>query len=525
MNSKFIKKSILSLILVSVLALNIFIGTFAQVVEVPPAEMYAAKQYAFDWLKEHNKTYTNMSDAVWSYAELGMQEFRTSKLVSDHLEKAGFKVERGAAGMPTCFVATWGSGEPVIGFMGELDALPMLSQKAGVAEHDPVVEGAPGHGCGHNHQAPSAAAAAIATKLAMEKFGIKGTIKVYGAPAEETIVSRPYMVRDGLFDGVSAVLGNHGGSRFGGGTLGGISGGNAVFSTEFHFHGTTAHSGSTPWFGRSALDAIELMDHATNMMREHLTIGQRMHYVITKGGEAPNVVPDEATVWYFVRHRDAEIVPMYEWVQQCAQAAAMATQTTVEERLLSAVHQSVGNAPLTKLAHQNCMLVGLPKWSEEEENFARKLQKELGVPETGMAKELGVLREYVPVTLHTGGGSSDVAEVSRITAYVTISIPSQIPGSISHHWSTTVGNIGTQNDKALLVANQAMAGTALDMFTKPDVLKEITDYTAYNTKTYGEYKPYIPADVKPPVDLNRELMEKYRPLMERYYIEFTEEIF
>ena len=393
MKSRLIQKSILTLMLVGVLVLSLSMGTFAQTTyydaarayqidkygdgvgaptEVLPAELTPEKDAAFKWLDKYIGTYQNMSDTIWSYAELGMQEYLISKLVADHLEKAGFEVKRGQAGMPTCFTATYGSGEPVIVFMGELDALPSLSQKANVAEQDPVVEGAPGHGCGHNQQAPVAAAAGIAVKQVMEKYGLKGTLKVYGAPAEETLISRPYMVRDGLFDGVTAVFGDHGGSSFGGGTLGGLSTGCAMFSTEFNFRGTTAHSAGSPWTGRSALDAVELMNVMTNYLREHLNYGMRLHYVITAGGEAPNVVPDNCTVWYFVRNSDAELLQMYERVQNCAEAAALATGTIMTERVLSATHQSVRHAGIVTLAHQNAMLVGMPKWSAEEVEFAKK---------------------------------------------------------------------------------------------------------------------------------------------------------
>ncbi|MCJ7655959.1 MAG: amidohydrolase, partial [Dehalococcoidia bacterium] len=359
MRSKLVMKSILSFVIVTILVLSLSVGIFAQAVEVPAANMYPEKQAAFDFLNQENiiQKYGKMSDAIWSYAELGMQEFKTSKLVADDLEQSGFKVERGVAGMPTCFVATYGEGKPVIGLMGELDALPMISQKAGVATHDPVVEGAPGHGCGHNQQAPTAAVAGIALKQIMEKFGIKGTIKVYGAPAEETVISRPYMVTAGLFDGLDLVIGNHGGTSFGGGTLGGISGGDAMFSTLFSFKGVTAHSASTPWFGKSALDAVEIMDIATNFLREHLNLGMRLHYVIPSGGEAPNVVPDYASVWYFVRNSDELLLDMYERVVNCAKGAALATSTVMTERVYTAIHGKTGNGSLTKLTHQNCMLV------------------------------------------------------------------------------------------------------------------------------------------------------------------------
>ena len=246
-------------------------------VDVEPAAEYREKAFVLDWLNnpEVQEKYGRMSDAIWSYAELGMQEFRSMKILTDDLERNGFEVERGVSGMPTAFVATWGSGRPVVGLMAEYDALPGLSQQGDVAHQAPLVPGAPGHGCGHNQQGPAVIPAALALKAAMEEFGIQGTIKVFGGPAEETLISRVYMARDHLFDDLDAVLANHGGSRLGTGY--GVSG-NAIFSTVFTFRGRTAHAAS-PWTARSAQDAVEIMNVAANYLREHLFYTNRLHYV------------------------------------------------------------------------------------------------------------------------------------------------------------------------------------------------------------------------------------------------------
>jgi len=313
------------------------------------AKVSQEKKFILEWLgqKEQVEFFGRISDRIWSYAELGLQEFKSSKLLADTLEQAGFKVERGLAGMPTCFVATYGQGKPVIGFLGEFDALPMLSQKGRVPKKDPVVEGAPGHGCGHNTMGTAAIAAAIATKQAMEKFGFKGTIKVFGSPGEEILASRPYMVRAGLFKDVDTVIDNHSSSDFS--TAYGVSG-NALISVIFTFKGKTAHSAGAPWTGRSALDAVELMTVASNYLREHLNPAHRLHYVILEGGQAPNVVPDRASVWYYVRNTDQQLEAMFERVVNCAKAAALATGTELEEvRVLSATHQFHGNKALAEL--------------------------------------------------------------------------------------------------------------------------------------------------------------------------------
>ena len=343
------------------------------------------KQAVLDWLArpETVEKFGKISDKIWEYAELGLQEFNSSKLLADTLEAAGFTVERGLAGMPTCFVATYGSGKPVIGILGEFDALPMLSQKARVPKKEPVVEGAPGHGCGHNTMGTAAAAAAIALKEVMTAQGLKGTIKVFGSPAEEIVASRPYMIRAGLFDGVDAVIDNHSSSGFG--TEYGV-GGNALFSTIFTFKGKTAHAAGAPWVGRSALDAVEIMDVAANFLREHLPLSQRLHYVILEGGEAPNVVPDRASVWYYVRNTDEGLEEMYQRVVNCAKAGALAAGVELASmRVVSAIHQRHANKAAAELFQKNIELVGMPAWSDEEQAFAKALQKELGAEEEGHA--------------------------------------------------------------------------------------------------------------------------------------------
>jgi aminobenzoyl-glutamate utilization protein B len=253
------------------------------------AELYKSKQTALDYLNNEPviRKYGIIADSIWQFAELGMQEFRSSAILIKTLEEEGFKVQKGVAGMPTCFVATWGSGKPVIGILGEFDALPMISQKPLVAYQSPLVAGAPGHGCGHNLMGTAGIAAAIAVKKSMEQNKIAGTIRFFGSPAEETVVSRPYMVREGVFKDVDAVIDNHASSGFGTGY--GVDG-NAIISVVFTFRGKTAHAAGAPWAGRSALDGVELMNVATNFLREHLNYTYRMHYVITEGGEAPNVV-------------------------------------------------------------------------------------------------------------------------------------------------------------------------------------------------------------------------------------------
>ena len=478
----------------------------------PPSK---EKRLVLDWLSRPDvlARFGKISDSIWSYAELGLQEFRSSKLLADTLEQAGFTVERGLAGMPTCFVASYGSGKPVIGLLGEFDALPMLSQKGRVPSKDPLVDGAPGHGCGHNTMCTAAAAAAIAVKEAMDKFKLPGTIKVFGSPAEEIIASRPHMIRAGLFRDVDAVIDNHSSSGFG---TGYGRGGNAVFSVVFAFAGKTAH-GAAAWTGRSALDAVEITDVATNFLREHLDPAYRMHYVILEGGEAPNVVPDKASVWYYVRHSDEQIEAMYERVLNCAKAGALATGTELlPPRFIAAVHQQHSNKAAAELYQKNIELVGMPAWTDEENTFAKALQKELKAKEEGMPVKVTPLRE--PRENSTGGGSSDVGDVTLVAPTATILFPGQVPGTIAHHWSSVSCNFGSTAWKGLNAGAKAIAASAIDLLTRPEELKKLrTEFEAYTKTT--PYKSFLPADAKPPLSINEELMKKWRPLLEKAEVE------
>jgi aminobenzoyl-glutamate utilization protein B len=329
------------------------------------SNLYKAKEDALEYLSDSLtiKRYGIISDAIWNYAELGMQEFKSSALLMKTLEDEGFKIEKEVAGMPTCFVATWGNGRPVIGILGEFDALPGLSQKANSPVKIPVVTGAPGHGCGHNMMGTAGVSAAIAVKKSMEQNKLPGTIKFYGSPAEETLISRPYMVRDGVFNDVDAVIDNHASSGLS--TRYGVSG-NAVISVVFSFKGKTAHAAGAPWAGISALDGVELMNVAVNYLREHLFYTARLHYIIKEGGEAPNVVPDKASVWYYVRNSDDKLEETYKRVLDCAKGAAIASGATLDSvTVLTAIHQCHSNKILAETIQRNIELIGMPEWTEQ----------------------------------------------------------------------------------------------------------------------------------------------------------------
>jgi len=413
-------------------------------------------------------------------------------------------------------VASFGSGKPVVGILAEYDALPMLSQKGRTPYQDPLIAGAPGHGCGHNTRAASSLTTIVAAQQAMERYGLRGTLKYFGGPAEETLVSRAYMVRDGLFDGVDAVIDVSGGSSFSTGY--GISGGCAMFSTLFSFEGVTAHSAGGPWNAKSALDAVDIMNVATNFLREHLHYGYRMHYIIPSGGEAPNVVPDYASTWYFIRNSDDRLLSMVEKVNNCAKAAALATGTELTIRVYSAIHQGHKNEALARIAQQNIELVGIPEWTNEEIAFAKALQKDIGAPIVGPPSSIRKLRYWDPTVKYTGGGSSDNAEVSWVTAMAGISGPASIPGAIGHHWSRVAASVGPRVWKGSAAGAKAAASTIIDLLTRPEMLKKVMDEFAIQTKEYP-WSSYLPDGAVPPLEMNAELMDKWRPRMEPTYLQ------
>jgi len=471
------------------------------------AELYKAKKTALDYLSDGLivEKYGIISDSIWNFAELGMQEFKSSAILIKTLEEEGFTVQKGVAGMPTCFVASWGSGKPVIGILGEFDALPGISQKALTVTRSPVVEGGPGHGCGHNMMGTAGIAAAIAVKRSMDQNRLSGTIRFFGSPAEETVISRPYMVREGVFKDVDAVIDNHASSDFGTGY--GVDG-NAILSVVFTFKGKTAHAAGAPWAGRSALDAVEIMNVATNYLREHLFYTYRLHYVITEGGEAPNVVPDKASVWYYIRNTDERLEEMYKRVIDCAKGAAIATGTTLDTvMVITGVHQRHANKGMAETIQKNIELVGIPVWTDSEQAFAKALQKELGEKETGYPDSVNPLNK--PSDIQVGGGSSDVGEVTLIVPTATLDFPGGVPGTIGHHWSAVASYYGSAAWKGLNAGAKVIAGTALDLLTKPKLLEEIKNQFAVYSKDHP-YKSYLPEGAKPPLDLNKDLMEKFR---------------
>src|SRR5271165_3099135 len=329
-----------------------------------------------------------MVDSVFSFGELGFQEFETTKYLSGILEKEGFKIERNYAGIPTAWVASWGSGKPVISLGSDIDDIPQASQKPGVAYHDPLIEGAPGHGEGHNSGVPLNIIAALAVKKVMEREHLPGTIQLWPGVAEELVGAKAYMVQAGLLKDVDICLFTHVASNFG--VSYGPGGQNGLVSVEYMFKGESAHAAGAPWRGKSALDAVELMDVGWNFRREHLRLATRVHYVITNGGDQPNVVPPNATVWYYFREADYEhIMNLWRIGDNMAKAAALMTDTTWTSRMLGSAWPGHFNVPIAEDMYENIKKVGLPTWSDDDQKLAKALQTELKVPVRGLATKVG----------------------------------------------------------------------------------------------------------------------------------------
>ena len=330
-----------------------------------------------------------MVDSVFSFGELGFQEEETSRYLTGQLEKYGFKVQRGVAGIPTAWVATWGSGKPVIALGSDIDGIPQASQKPGVAYRDPIVEGAPGHGEGHNTGVPLNIVAALAVKKIMERDKLPGTLVLWPGVAEELDGAKAWYIRDGVFKDVDVVLFTHVGNNLG--VSWGDGGGTGLVSVEYTFQGETAHSAGAPWRGRSALDAVELMSAGWQYRREHLRLSQRSHHVITNGGDQPNVVPRNASIWFYLREIDQpHIKEMWEIADKMAEGAALMTNTTWTSRILGTGYPQHMNKPVAETVYANIQKVGLPQWSDADQTLAKALQKELGNARVdGLATKLG----------------------------------------------------------------------------------------------------------------------------------------
>ncbi len=429
-----------------------------------------------------------VNQQIWNFAEVGLQEEKSSAVLQQNLKREGFKVENGISGMPTAFVATYGSGKPVIGILAEYDALPGLSQEVSDRQ-TPVVEGGNGHGCGHSGLGAGALGAAIAIRDAIDQHKLKGTIRLYGTPAEETVIGKVYMTLDGVFDDLDICLHWHPGDK--NNTYAGSS--KALVSAKFTFDGTAAHASGSPEDGRSALDAVELMNVGVNFMREHIKEDARLHYVITNGGGAPNVVPPKATVWYFCRadrHEDVEY--NFNWLKDIAKGAALMTRTKLSVQVDTDCHEIIPNLALSRQLVRNMQLVGAPEFTQEEENFARKLQAPL-VAQFGREYPLALDSRIHPVTANpeSSKGSTDVGDISWRVPTSGIRATCFIADAPGHSWQN-VSSIGsTIGEKGILFASKVLAITAVELMQ--DSNQVLTAKAEWQQRMKGKkYYTFIP---------------------------------
>jgi aminobenzoyl-glutamate utilization protein B len=463
------------------------------------------------------------NDSVFSFGELGFQEVETTKFLTAILRQNGFTVQEGVAGIPTAWTARWGTGKPVIALGSDVDCIPQASQKPGVAYHDPIIEGAPGHGEGHNSGMPLQIAAALAVKKVMEQQHLQGTLMLWPGIAEELVGAKAYYVRAGLFKDVDISIFAHVGENLGV-SWGDAGNQNGLVSVEYSFKGESAHAAAAPWRGRSALDAAELMDIGWNFRREHLRIQQRSHYVITNGGDQPNVVPPNASVWYYFRETDyPHIKELWDIGDRMAKAAAMMTDTEVSMRVLGSAWPGHFNRTIAEVMHANIEKVGLPQWSDADQTLAKALQHELKVPEVGMATKLQPLRgrETIPDEEKRGGGSDDIGDISWNVPTVTLRYPSNMAAGPGHNWANAISMATPIAHKGIQAGAKVVALTVLDFLMKPELVTQAWDYFRNVQTKNTTYIPLIRPEDKPAIWLNAQTMAKYRPEMRKYYYDPT----
>jgi aminobenzoyl-glutamate utilization protein B len=471
------------------------------------------KKGAWDWIDENKDKIIGISNKIWDYAELGLVEENSAKLLITELEKEGFKIQVGVAGMPTSFIASCGNNKPIIGFLGEYDALPGISNKK-IPKKEPIITGAPGHGCGHNIYGSTAYAAAVATKKAMEENKITGTLKVFGTPAEENYAGKAYMARAGLFNDVDACIGHHPGGI----NTCGLASSTAVFGVKFHYYGKSSHAAGGPENGRSALDAIELMNVGVNFLREHVIEKARIHYVIEQGGGQPNVVPDYARSWYYVRAPEMEqLRPIYNRILKIAEGAALMTETQLKTEFIDGIYNKIPNKILSQVVLCNMREVGFPQPSKEELVFASEIAKSFTVEQKidGLKKQkLPNWEKYVDTNIMTdvidpwnegevNAGSTDTGDVSWITPTAEFGTSAFVLGAPGHSWQAVACSGTSMGHKSLIYASKVASGTAIELLTNPEAIEKAKE--ELTKRLAGKnYVSAMPEGHNPPLDIARE---------------------
>jgi aminobenzoyl-glutamate utilization protein B len=480
------------------------------------ADTGAMKKRAVAGVQARAKQAQQINDSVFSFAELGYQEVETSKYLTGILEQNGFEIERGVAGIPTAWFARWtnGQGGPVIALGSDIDCIPKASQKPGIPWHEPMIEGAPGHGEGHNSGQAVNIVAALTVQEIMRSANVPGTLMLWPGVAEELLGAKAYYVRDGVFKGVDAVIFTHVADNLA--TSWGQPMGTGLVSVEYTFHGEAAHSAMAPWRGRSALDAVELMNMGWDKRREHLRPEQRSHFVITDGGDQPNVVPSVASVWYYFREQTFEgIQKNFAIGNKIADAAAAMTDTTVTRRIRGAAAPMHFNKPMAEAAQRNIQAVGLPVWTADEQAFAKAVQKNLNTKEEGLAVKLEELKAPVPEP--KSGGSDDIGDVSWTLPTIVVRYPSNIPNLQGHHWSNAIAMATPIAHKGVVAGSKVVAMTTLDLMASEKLRRDARAYfTDVQTKDQ-KYVPVLTPQDRPTIEMNADTQGRFREQLRQYY--------
>jgi len=484
--------------------------------KISQKQIDALKQEAMQLVEADSKMSQVMVDKIFSFAELGFQEVESSKYLTGILKENGFEIEFGVSGIPTAWFATWKNGEgPTIALGSDVDDIPKASQYPGVAYHKPMVEGAPGHGEGHNAGIPLNITAALAVKKIMERENIGGTLILWPGIAEELVAAKAWYTRDGLFDSVDICIFTHVGNNLG--VSFGATSGTGLISVEYTFTGEAAHSAGSPWRGRSALDAAELMNVGWNYKREHMDPLKRSHSIFTDGGDQPNVVPSKASIWYYLRDVKYEgIMEMYATANKMAEGAALMTDTEVTSKILGTAWPRHFNKVIAEKMYANILKVGLPEWSEADQTLAKAVQEEVGSEKIeGLPTKLDTLG--LPVVNPVSGGSDDIGDVSWVVPTVTLRFPSNIPGLQGHHWSNAIAMATPIAHKGVTAGAKAEAMTILDFLLQPELVDQAWDYFKNVQTKETQYKPMITAEDDAPIYLNKRIMDQFRPALEKFY--------
>ena len=465
-------------------------------------------------VEKNEKLVQEIVDSLFSFSELGFQEYETQRYISDVLLDNGFRVEKSVAGLPSGWIAKWGSGHPIIALGTDVDGIPKASQKPGVAYKAPLIEGAPGHGEGHNSGMAVIITAALALQDVMMRENLPGTLVIWPGIAEELLAGKAFMTREGLFDDVDAVLFTHVSGNLA--TSYGKANGTGLISVEYTFKGESSHSAGAPWRGKSALDAVELMNAGWNARREHLHPLQRSHYIISDGGDQPNVVPQTASVWYYIREMTAEnILENYEKLNKTAEGAALMTDTTVSHRVVGGAWPRFFNKPIAEAVDKNIQAVGMPKWDAKDQQFAKAVQKLANTEQTGLKTEPNELTG--PSAYPISGGSDDIGDISWLVPTINLRFPANINDLGGHNWRNTIAMATPVAHKGSVVGAKVIARTLVDLLMNPQIIKDANDYFHNVQLKDTKYVPFISATEKPAIEKNVDIMAKFKPELKKLY--------